>query len=112
MTDNTTKSEGKLPNSDDFLNKLEESINFHNKGDEIEKDKCFNGEIRCKARCYDSDEYCFKEQCNLNDGHEGKHRFGLDSCLYGVFPPSTCDIENDDHDGSCSVCMVREVRGR
>ena len=91
---------------------LEESVGFHNKQPMLEEQYCCNGEPRCKARCWDSDEYCFKGQCNINEGHDGEHRFGLDSCLYGVFPPSTCDIDNDIHDGSCSTCMIREVRGR
>ena len=53
------------------------------------------------------------EQCNLFINHDCNcHHFGLDSMLYRFIPKSTCDIENDEHDGSCSVCLVREVRGR
>ena len=76
------------------------------------EEKCLNGEDRCQITDCDSDNYSFEDQCNLNKDHNGEHAFGLDSLLYGVLPPSTCDIDNDVHDGSCCVCLVREVRRR
>ena len=66
--------------------------------------KCYNGDKRCQV-VKDG------EQCNINENHDCEcHHFGLDSMLYGLFPPSTCT--DDRHDGSCSVCIVREVRDR
>ncbi len=51
------------------------------------------------------------ERCNMKINHECEcHHFGLDSLLSRFLPKSTCDIENDIHDGSCCVCLVREVR--
>jgi len=68
---------------------------------------CYNGQPRCQI--FNSE----GNQCNINQEHDCKcHHYGLDSILYGFFPPSTCDIDHDIHDGSCSVCMVREVRER
>jgi len=68
---------------------------------------CYNK----KQRCQITNE--LGEQCNINKDHDCEcHHFGMDSILYGFFPPSTCDIVNDEHDGSCSMCMVREVRDR
>lgn len=64
-----------------------------------------------KARCkmFNSE----GKQCNLFFDHECEcHHYGLDSLLARFLPKSTCDIENDEHDGSCCVCLVREVRGK
>lgn len=72
-----------------------------------ERRVCYNGEIRCEIFNPEG------QRCNVNKGHDCNcHHYGLDSILYGFFPPSTCDINNDIHNGSCSVCMVREVRDR
>lgn len=53
------------------------------------------------------------EQCNLEQNHMCYcHHYGLDSCLARFLEKSTCDIDNDIHDGSCSMCLVQEVRGK
>ncbi len=95
----------------DTRSDLEESSDLHVDKYRCEiEELCHNGEKRCQIIDNDSDNYSFGDQCNINEGHDRNHAFGLDSLLYGMIPPSTCT--EDEHDGSCAVCLVREVRDR
>ncbi len=78
------------------------------------KDYCddFDHTPRCMIIQNDSEECNFNEQCNLWRGHDGEHLFGGAGCLWYLGPKKgEPQCTEDEHVGTCSVCLVREVRG-
>lgn len=75
---------------------------------------CGDGETpRCEMLDNDSDNYSFGQQCNLGKDHDGDHAFGINSMLWYLGPkPGEPRCTDDEHVGTCSVCLVREVRGK
>jgi hypothetical protein len=73
-------------------------------------DICFNGKPRCQEYQNDSEDMSFGSQCNLRKDHDQEHMFGICGMLAETGNDNEPKCIDDDHVGTCSVCLVREVR--
>ena len=68
---------------------------------------------RCMNIQNDQDAWGFDTQCSLWRNHDGECQFGGAGILWYLGPKEDEPrCTEDEHVGTCSVCLVREVRGR